>query len=207
MLTIWTFLCRLSSYCYIGFGGYRLWSKIVQFFWERKFRDTQLSTFASLDLLAAFIGYGKLYKPDGWKSGGDAISSPQRMQAIFSGYVKADSDVDCDDFMSYEVNAIDKSLANGLMVQEGIRNPRCLTITWMEGWTGMGHNVCLLEYPQKVDGSVWYAYMDYGKPSNKCPDINAVVKLVREKYAKPGYVGLCWVAADRDFKPWLRHWG
>lgn len=207
MLAIWLFLNRLTTYIYVGLGFYRLWSGIVRFFWERKYRDIKLNTFASLQLLQAFMGYGGKWKADSWEYGFDTVSSPQKAQVLFSGEETPTKNLDCDEHMIYAVHTIEKSLAAGLMKDEGIQNPKCLTVMWMEGWKGTGHNVCLLEHP-KADGSVMYSFYDYGgRPSKEYKTIAEVVKLVRDIYGGPSHVGLCWVVSDKNLKPLIRHWG
>lgn len=207
MYSIAVFFARLWSYCYVGWGAYAAWSYVVQFFRERKYRDIKLNTFNSLALLQAFIGYGEKWRADSWKDGFDSVSSPQRAQVMFSGQEKTEEDLDCDDHMSYSVNVIDKSLAAGLMKEDGIQNPKCLTIMWMVGWKGSGHNVTLLEHPQP-DGSVLYSFFDYSpKPSDKKKTVHEVAELVRSIYAGKSYVGLSWTVSDKRLKPLYSHWG
>jgi hypothetical protein len=207
MLTIWIFLMRFFSYLYTGCGFYKLWSNVVRFFYERKYKNIKLHTFASLELLQAFMGYGSKWKADSWEYGFDTVSTPQKAQVLFEGIEKPTKNLDCDEHMIYAVHTIEKSLAAGLMKQEGIQNPKCLTVMWAEGWKGTGHNVCLLEHPQ-ADGSVMYSFYDYGgRPSKAYKTIAEVAKLVRDLYGGPRHVGLCWVVSDKNLTPLIRHWG
>lgn len=211
VFSIWVFIARFFAYWYMRIGMYQYWSDLYRFIWERKFRDVVLMTFPDLKTLIAFIGGGSRWRADSWRALWDSVSSPQRVQQVFAKIEpQPDSDFDCDDYMAFTVNAIDKSLKYSLMIDEGITTARCLTVMWIEKdtWASAGHNVTLLEYRQKTDGSTWYAFMDYAGPSGKRPDINSIAELVRTTYAgKDKYVGVAWCVSQADLTPWIANWG
>lgn len=208
MINVWAAIARFFTFLYLRLHGYQLWSYLYRFVWERKYKSVKIHRFERLALLVDFIRLQK-WKADSWKEMFDAVSSPEKVQAIGQDASGDHLIGDCDEFAVYLANAISVSLKAGMMAADGIANPRFLTITWIDKKTKKagGHNVCLLEYPSEV-GSSLYAYMDYGKPSAKFFTIGDVVKLVRDTYVGEGnHIGLAWCAADPNLKPWITHWG
>lgn len=208
MINVWVFIARLFSFLYLRLHIYRLWSNLYRFIWERSYKNVQIHKFERLALLVDFIRLQK-WKADSWKEMFDAVSSPQKVQAIGQDMAGDHYIGDCDEFAVYLSNAIAEALAVGLMAEDNLQSPRFLTITWIEKktWKATGHNVCLLAHPQAIGGTL-YSYMDYGKPSVKLFSISDVVKLVRDTYAGEGqYIGLTWCAADPNLKPWITNWG
>lgn len=204
----WLFVCRLFSFLYTRLGLYKAWSLLYRAVWERKFKGVKISTFASMELLVKFVGGGGRWRGDSWKALWDAISSPQRVQQIFSGVEpQPETDLDCDDYMSFTAAAIEKSLAMGVMVEPHLLNVWCLTVMWMKGWKATGHNVVLLEYYSPEEDAVMYAYMDYAGPSVKKKTKQEVVDLVIQKYGGKDSVGLSWCRARPDLTPVEAHWG
>jgi len=209
LFSVWVFLVRFFSYCHLRFGIFKYWSLFYRFIWEQKFKNVPIRVFASLNDVVTFIGGGDRWRADSWRTLGDAVSSPERVQQIFAGVEpQPESEFDCDDFMSFTVAAIDKSIKVGLMTE--ITSVKGLVVTWIvkDTWVSAGHAVTLLEYKQRTDGSTWYSYMDYEGPSPKCPNIDAVAEMIRTKYVgKDKTVQLCWCAFKADLTPWISKWG
>lgn len=204
----WLFVCRLFSFLYMRLSVYKYWSYLYRAVWERKFRDVKISTFATIALLVKFVGGGGRWRKDSWRALWDAVSSPQRVQQIFAGVEpQPETDLDCDDYMSFTAAAIDKSLAAGLLAAEHLLNVWCLTVMWMEGWKATGHNVVLLEYYSPEEDCVMYSYMDYSGPSVKRKTKQEIVDLVILKYGGREAVGISWCRAKPDLTPVEAHWG
>lgn len=207
LIGIYLFFARLVIYCYLGFGGYKLWSKIYRFLWERKWRDVELKTFTTIAEMAKFVGGPGHWRADSWRALWDSVSSPQRVQQIFAGIEpQPEHDLDCDDYMSFEAAVLHKSLKEGVLKEPDLAAVHCLTITWLEAGTvfGSGHNVTLLEYKDGLWG-----YIDYFLPSSRVMSREAVVTMVRNRYVGVGkWVGVAWMVSTPDtFTPTETHRG
>ena len=207
MRSIWLFICRLFSFLYMRLSGYKYWSYLYRAVWERKFRKIPIIIFENLNQLIVFVGGGGRWRKDSWRALFDAVSSPQRVQQIFAGIEpQPETDLDCDDYMSFTAEAIDKSIKAGFMVAEGISRVFCFTVMWMKGWVATGHNVVLLEHLQ-TDGTFLYSYMDYAGPSVKKSSKAEVAKMVRVRYGSADAVSISWCVAKPDMTPVEVHWG
>lgn len=207
MRTVWLFLARVGTFIFLRWHLYQQWSYLYRWIYERKYKAVKLTTFAKLSMIPAYINYGKDWRSDSWQQLGDAVSTPEKAQQIFSGAEPVPKHgIDCDEHAVFEAATIEKSIETKLM-QDNVANPKFFTVTWMNGWVGTGHNVCLLENPQP-DGSVLYSYMDYGNPSAMKRTVHEVAEMIRAKYSegKP-YTGIVWMISKPDLTPVKAHWG
>ena len=208
LIAVWRFLASIGIWIWLNGRAYQGWSSIHRAIFDRKYRDTEIATYATLKDLAAWIDQQKWVK-DGLDSLFDAVCSPQKVQAI--GQTGDHKIGDCDEFGIYLTAAIEKSLATGVMkADQNVQNPRFFTVTWMEkSGKPDGHNVCLLERPQP-NGTVKFSYMDYDLPSEPPLDTPAqVAVLIASRYA--GWAGpghgkaesgvLCWCACKTNMSP------
>jgi hypothetical protein len=204
VIAVWRFLLRCWLSLYHRSGGYRLWSGLYRFIWERKFSDVKLPTFVSLQLLGDLLtAHADAWRADGAAQLGDACSYPGKAWMVFTGALKPESGFDCDDFAVFITNVLQKSLLQGTM-KDIIANPKMLFVTWLQGAAPSGHNVCLFEWP-RADGAVFYSYMDYGQPSLPRATVQEVVEDVRHAQA-PGCTPLTWLTATADLRPLHISW-
>jgi len=207
LIAVWRFLASIGIWIWLNVRGYKTWSAIHRAIFDRKYRTTELATYATLTDLAAWIAKQEWVK-DGLDSLYDAVCSPQKVQAV--GQTGDHKIGDCDEFAIYQTAVIEKSLAMGLMKTDNVQNPRFFTVTWMEkSGKNSGHNVCLLERPQP-NGPVKFSYMDYGMPSEPPLDTPAqVAVLIASRYSGWDSVGsgkvesgvLCWCACKTNMSP------
>jgi len=208
LIAVWRFLASLGIWIWLNGRGYQGWSAIHRAIFDRKYKGTEIATYATLEDLAAWIDLQKWVK-DGLDSLFDAVCSPQKVQAV--GQTGDHKIGDCDEFGIYLTAAIEKSLASGVMkADQNVQNPRFFTVTWMEkSGKPDGHNVCLLERPQP-NGPVKYSYMDYQLPSEPPLDTpDQVAVLIASKYAGWSGLGhgkvesgvLCWCATKTNMTP------
>jgi hypothetical protein len=206
---ILVFFGRLFSFSYMGSGLYKRWSYVYRWLYERKYKDVQLATFDTLPRLATWVNRQK-WKADSWKEMWDAISTPQKVQAIGQDKDGDHFIGDCDEFAIYSVAAIQGSLAAGLMKGENIAAAYILSVTWfnptkMKTLFGFGgHNVCLIEFS---DMGPKYAYMDYYLPSKRAGSIADIAEVVRQRYSGEGVIPLVWHVAKLDLTPVQTRWG
>ena len=191
--TVWGVRCYL----------YKWKSDLHRWIYDREWATVELSTYVSIADLQKWM-QGFVWKADGLTELWDAVCTPNKVQAVGRG--NSPHGNDCDEEAVYLTAVIEKSLAAGLMQEDGVANPRFLSVTWFAGRACIpnGHNVCLLEYPQKSDGSTWYAYMDYGAPSTKYRTVQEVVDRVRQIYAGQNgalYLPLMYAVQRLDLTP------
>lgn len=206
LVAAWRWWLSVLLWFYIRSHLYKGWSHLHRFLYDRPYAKTEISTYATLSDLRDWISKQN-WVADGWTELFDAVCSPEKVQAVGQ---EGDHNIgDCDEFAVYLTAAITKSLNAGLMQADKIRNPRFLTVCWMnrEGKSD-GHNVCLLEHV-KDDGTVQYAYMDYGMPRPPQASPADVAQTVARDYAKKGdVVGIiAWSVSALDLTPIEVHIG
>jgi len=198
---IWRALVTFIAYWFVRARGYKSWSNIYRWLYERRFRDVKLSTFAALKLLPPFMRNGKLWVSDTWRQLWDAVSSPQYVQQVFANVEPVPvHGFDCDEHAVFLVAAIQKSIATGTM-KEPIASVRFFTVTWFEGLRICGHNSCLLEWSDRT-----FSFMDYHSPSRRCASVQEVADLVRSSYSEAA-IPMTWCVQSLDLTPELSHWG
>lgn len=93
---IWLFLSRIWVYCYLRFHGYKIWSNVYRFIWERKYKNFNLRTYKDLNALGSYLSANsKKWLADSWKQLFDAVSYPGRVQDYFDGKLKLTEGNDC----------------------------------------------------------------------------------------------------------------
>lgn len=206
MKTIWLFLCRLVAYPYIVWGGYGLWSKIFRAIWQQKYLKVKIKAFETVKDLVAVLNNGYDWRPDSWKSFGDAIGAPGRVQMVLLGELpKPTEDFDCDEYAAFGSAAVEQSRTTFPQGWPGVRRAYILTVTWLEGWKPTGHNVTLLEL--EGESGTQFKYLDYGFPSEIKNSIDEVAALVRTKYGEGEVLPIVWCASTTDLKPYVGQWG
>lgn len=214
MKTIWLFLCRFWALSFLKLRVYKFWSNVYRWLWESQWSDLKVSTYVTLSLITERARAG-WWRADSWKQLFDAVSSPQYVEAVWSGQAPVPTEgFDCDEFAIYLTAAIAKSLENGVMTDE-LQHPRFFTVLWMEkdGWTPRGHNVCLVSrLMPRPDGlgvvptHRQWAFVDYSALSAWCDSIDDVAKQVRDAYAKESTpIGYC--VSALDLTPYSVVWG
>lgn len=209
LYVLWRGACRFFTYWFIALRLYKLKSWVYRRIWEKKFLNVQMGMVQNLDLIPPIIDFGRKWRSDSWKQGFDAVSSPQFAQEVFLGRVPVPKHgLDCDEHAIYITALVEKSLANHMCKEDGIAKPRFFTVTWMDPrtWKPGGHNVCLMEVPQRLWQFPKYCYMDYGTPHTTCDSIHAVALQVIERYAK-GSEPLVWAVQRTDLTPEMVQWG
>ncbi len=210
LISVWYAVAGWATWAFMVTRGYQVKSAVYRFLWERKYLKSEIVTFATLAELSNFTSHGNLWKPDSWRSGFDAVITPGRAQAIFSGAEPAPvEDFDCDDHAIFVVASSARSLESGVMHTEGVVRPRFFTVTWMRTDTGegTGHNVCLFEVPQGPGRAPKWCYMDYFGPSAHLEEIHQVARAVMLNYAGGPAKLLCWCVQTESLTPLITHWG
>lgn len=209
LMQVWLFIARIFALFYLWANIYRFWSYTYRFLYERKFKDIKLPVANTMAEITKLTENGQ-WRQDSWRALFDSVSSPQRVYAIFSGQEpQPETDLDCDDFMSFTVNDVNYSLANGGLKGQGIDKAYCLTIMWIAKDTlkATGHNVALLESGQNDRTTLW-AYMDYSGPMKQQTSIEDVVKQVLDTYAGKGnWECIGWCQSEDNLKPIKTSWG
>jgi hypothetical protein len=210
LIGVWYFVATWATWAFMAWRGYQVKSVVYRFLWERKYLKAEIVTFATLAELSNFISHGDLWQPDSWRSGFDAVITPGRAQAIFSGAEPAPvEDFDCDDHAIFVVASATRAIDRGVMHTEGVAQPRFFTVTWMRMDTGeaTGHNVCLFEVPQGSDRPSKWCFMDYGGPSAHLEEIHQVARAVMLNYAGGPAKLLVWCVQTENLTPVLTHRG
>lgn len=199
---------RLIAYPWLTWGGYAALSYVYRFLWERKYRDVPVNTFSSMSDLVKVLGGGTAWRADSWRALGDAFAYPGKVQKVLQKEEPQPThDLDCDDFAIFTATAIEASRIAHPTGWMGIFRARILTVTWLDGGFISGHNVVLLTVDDPEGTESAYCYMDYGNPSKRVGNIDAVAELVREKYHKKTKEPIVWLVSDLTLKPWLSKWG
>lgn len=197
-------LLRLGCWLQLHLGWMRFVSSLYRFVYERKWRDLPLKTYPTMAAITS------REKPDWWRADGpkqlwDACSSPQYVEAVWSGLTpKPEAGFDCDEFAIYAVHVAKASLASGVMA-DIITRPRVMSVMWLAGWKPNGHNVCLVECP-RTGLPAQYAFIDYGALSKPCDTIDDVARLVQRLYA-PGSDQLAWATFEPNLALVKATWG
>lgn len=210
LIGVWYFVASWASWAFLSLRGYQMKSLAYRWLWERKYLKSEIVTFPTLEALSRFTQHGRLWRADSWKAGFDAVITPGRAQAVFSGAEEAPvEDFDCDDHAIFVVASAARSLESGVMHTEGVVRPRFFTVTWMRTDTGKatGHNVCLLEVPQGPGRSPKWCYMDYFGPSPHLEEVHQVARAVMLLYAGGPAKLLIWCVQTENLTPLLTHRG
>lgn len=179
MLNIWIFLCRVATYAYFASRFQVGWSRLYRWLYERQYKDVKIASYDTLQDIARVMRR-QSWVMDSWKELFNAVSSPQKVQALINANERGARIGDCDEFAIYIVSAVRRSMMQLRM--PGVLSAQLLTVMWNSGWVPNGHNVCLL---QMLDNyRIRYAYMDYGLPSKMYDTVEEVAKAVREAYDK-----------------------
>lgn len=174
---------------------YLIWSKLYRIIWERKYSKTQLAKYTNFQDLATFIE-SLTWTADGFKQLGDAISTPQKVQWIANN--TTDKKIgDCDEFAIYNATVINDALDNQTFVDRIVPvDAYCMSVCWLDqSGKFMGHNVCLLEFPNGM-----YRYMDYHNPSTSKGTIEEIAALVRASFSGIGTKSLGWMVYTDKLK-------
>lgn len=200
------FFGRIGVMLYLGLRIYSIWSFIYRFLFERRFNQIPLSRFATLDAAHKKVIKMK-WTSDSWKQLFDAVSSPQKVEAIVDGTEPQPAHgTDCDEFAIYLANTIDASLIDPTVPLQAsepdLHEATMMTVTWVDknGKYG-GHNVCLLEY-RKDSGEVEYRYMDYGLPNPPKLNPGEVAEMIVDRYASGGGTLLAYAIHSKNM--WTR---
>ncbi len=185
------------TWFYMSIGYYGAWSRLYRFFWEFKYRNLELSTYASYEELLA-VTRKLIWTADTWQQLFDAISRPEKVEYIAKWGIEKRVG-DCDEFAIYNVATLNKSLREGKFIGDfELEGALLMSVMWMDkdGNYG-GHNVALLL--KDLEYSQGYAYMDYGMPSATKNTVREVVQLVLDRYA-PGGTLLTYAVQTEDLK-------
>jgi len=201
LLALRYWLVRFSVQAATYLHWYRVKSYVYRWLFERKYRDVPLLRFTNLNELVAFIRPG-LWMPDGWRSGWDATGYPGKAQTLFEaaqevalGLRKPFSytDFDCDEFAIFIAAAL---------AQHARENPRAeiydasvMAVTWAEGRTVEGHNVCLYRRPE---GFYW---VDYSVPHGPFLSVETAARDVAAFHGGPGETPLVYCRHDVNLRP------
>lgn len=185
------FLSRAVLFLYLRLGGYRLWSSIHRFLFDKKWKDVELPRLTVKEAQEKMQSFKWI--ADGPKELFDAVCTPQKVQAVgFDG--SSPHGNDCDEEGIW--------LSNVLVPDGNLIEPCFLTVTWYDQRAGKfgGHNVCLLICSDGLK------YMDYHSPSAPQKKVEDVVGQVIKTYAE-GSTLLVWCVSSKDLKPLEANWG
>lgn len=186
---------------YFGLGLYRLNSEIHRAIYDRKWKDTPLPAFSSLSEIAMKAKTFS-WKQDGIKELGDAVCTPQKVQAVgFDGTSPHGND--CDEAAIWLANVITENIPfkdQTDKISQGIVGVYFMTVMWYTPEIGFGgHNACLIAY--EIAGVNFVRYMDYGMPNPMKMSTSEIADQIVKKYAPEGSVRLPWVVSDKDLSP------
>lgn len=199
----WLFLCRLGVWLYFRLHLYRAWSNLYRLIWEQEFKGKPLHSFKSLEEVGEYMRLkAGDWRADSWKQLGDAVSYPQKAQAVFDRAVPVpEAGLDCDEFAIFLTAVLQQSVSDGTFTGPEAPVPRFFTVMWLEGWKPAGHNVCLVRHKGH------YAYMDYGQPVGHEDTIQSLAESISVRYGAPDAVLISHVVQDAALKPLEVNWG
>lgn len=199
-LAVWRFLVRLFVYCYLAGRCYQVWSWSYRWLFERAYMGRlQIQRFTRLEDLADWVA-AQQWTADSWTELFDAVSCPEKVQALGQG--GGGKVGDCDEFAIYLTAAIQGSTPNGYLQRyrgDVVAAARFLTVTWMDGWAPTGHNVCVITWLEARQGG--YSYMDYGLPSEPFDTVDDLARAVVSRYSQGSGVPLVWAKQTLALSP------
>lgn len=194
--SIKTFFGRLLLFVYAYSRIYSVWSKLYQYLFQRDYRKP-LPIHSGFSSIVNTLRGGKLYRFDGLRELGDAISHPEYVQwVVDSG--EAPMGMDCDEHAIYIVAAVKMSLQMDAFIDTSVKNAELLTVGWIDRSGGYGgHNVALITSRSYTTS---YSYMDYGFPSKSRASVNEVVADIVHRYGGAGSQSLGWSIQDEKLR-------
>jgi len=147
---MWKSILKAATWILLKIQWYRRWSNTYRWLFEKKYKDVKIPIYQYVHEITEFISQ-RTWKKDGWRTLGDAVSYPGKLQWIANN--KMDDkvgDVDCDENALYCVAALNIMKENNLIkFQQG---PHLCSVVWqVEGKVfPKGHNICVW---QTIDGT------------------------------------------------------
>lgn len=193
-------IAKVLFYLFFKTGYYQHWSNLYRFLFEKRFKDIELPTVKSLNDLGWMLSVNAIkWASDGVLELFDACSYPGKAWQVFLGFETPKHGFDCDDFASFSIAVINKSIEQGEKLN--CTEANLLTVYWLNGLMPNGHNVALITSLDTSGDKVKqvYSYMDYNVPSEKVETIQEVADMVRASYG-PGSTPVGHAVSRPDLK-------
>jgi len=107
---MWRAILKFGCACIAVLRVYYRWSGLYRILFERKYKNVRIPLRQYVSEITDFVAK-RVWEKDGWRTGGDAISYPGKLQyAADNGLDGRIGSLDCDDMSIYCVASINKMI-------------------------------------------------------------------------------------------------